>query len=111
MTKLAIPVKNGILSGHFGHPEHFCFYDLKKDGIINEEIVKPPPHQPGMLPGWLAQQGVTDIIANGMGQRAIELFYQYKINVFTGVPLKGPKELASDFVMGILETSDNTCDH
>lgn len=34
------------------------------------------PHEPGFLPVWLALQGVTHIIAGGMGQRAISLFNQ-----------------------------------
>ncbi|MCK7542001.1 MAG: hypothetical protein MZV63_69485 [Marinilabiliales bacterium] len=34
----------------------------------------PRPHEPGLLPGWLAEKGVTDVIAGGMGQRAIGLF-------------------------------------
>jgi len=111
MTKIALPIKDGVLSNHFGHPDHFYIYELGDSGIPTQGILIPPPHQPGLLPQWLATKGITDIIANGIGQRAISLFYQYKINVFTGVPIKPPKELVTDFVLGILETSDNACDH
>jgi len=73
--------------------------------------LKSPPHEPGLYPKWLADMGVTDVIAGGMGQKAIVLFSQNKINVFVGVPVKSPKELVLDYINGILETSDNCCDH
>jgi len=56
-------------------------------------------------------KGVTDVIAGGMGQRAIGLFNQQKINVFVGAPIKSPKELASDLLTDSLETGANYCDH
>jgi predicted Fe-Mo cluster-binding NifX family protein len=111
MGKIAIPVVNGQLNSHFGHTNQFFVYNVNDKKIINEEILTPPKHEPGVFPAWLASLGVTDVIAGGMGQRAIELFNQNKINVFVGVNIKAPKELISDFISGVLETSDNVCDH
>ena len=34
----------------------------------------PPEHRPGVYPRWVAALGVTDVIAGGIGQRAIDLF-------------------------------------
>lgn len=111
MVRIALPVINGVLSGHFGHCNEFFIYDVDNYNITNEIVIVSPPHEPGMLPAWLAKRGVTDIIAGGMGQRAICLFNQNKINVFIGVPIKPPKELVADYIEGTLETSDNTCEH
>lgn len=111
MTKIAIPVVEGKLNNHFGHTQEFFVYEVEKDKIINEDALTPPPHEPGVYPKWLADMGVTDVIAGGMGQRAILLFNQNKINVFVGVPVKSPKELVEDYLSGTLETSDNSCDH
>lgn len=111
MGKIAIPVVNGQLNMHFGHTNRFFVYEIENGQIINEEELTPPPHEPGVFPEWLANMGVTDVIAGGMGQRAIELFNQNKINVFIGVPVKTPKELVLDFLSSTLETSDNSCDH
>ncbi len=111
MTKIAIPVTNGKLNHHFGHTQQFHIYEIENRTLKNIEILSPPPHEPGVYPKWLAEMGVTDVIAGGMGQRAIVLFNQNKINVFVGVPVKTPKELVMDFIDGILETSDNVCDH
>ncbi|MBN2682356.1 MAG: ATPase [Bacteroidales bacterium] len=111
MGKIAIPVVNGQLNMHFGHTNSFHVYETSNNQIVKEEQLTPPPHEPGVYPKWLADMGVTDVIAGGMGQRAIELFNQNKINVFIGVPAKSPKELVLDFLEGSLETSDNCCDH
>ncbi|HBF88817.1 MAG TPA: ATPase [Bacteroidales bacterium] len=111
MGKIAIPVINGQLNSHFGHTNQFYVYTTENNKIIKEEILIPPAHEPGVFPAWLAELGVTDVIAGGMGQRAIGLFHQSKINVFVGVSIKAPKDLVLDFISGILETSDNVCDH
>jgi len=111
MTKIAIPVVNGKLNNHFGHTQHFNIYKVENGSIVDEEVLTPPPHEPGVYPKWLAEIGVTVVISAGMGHKAIALFNQNKIHVFVGVALKPPKELVVDMLKGILETSDNTCTH
>jgi len=111
MKKIALPVANGILCPHFGHSEQFHVFDVEGTKITNETILPPPPHEPGILPRWLSEKNVTDVIAGGMGQRAITLFNQQRINVYVGAPSKKPKELVEDFLNGTLETSINLCDH
>lgn len=109
--RIAIPLENGMLCSHFGHCEQFGIYDADNDRIISEELLTPPPHEPGLLPAWIAERGVTDVIAGGMGQRAIGLFNSHKINVFVGAPQKSPKELATDLLKGNLLAGANYCDH
>jgi predicted Fe-Mo cluster-binding NifX family protein len=74
--RIAIPLANGKLSLHFGHCERFALVDVNPEEkeIIKREDVESPPHQPGLLPPWLAERGATMIIAGGMGQRARALF-------------------------------------
>ena len=111
MTKVAIPVSDGILSQHFGYCQYFALYHISDGEIVNSEILDAPPHQPGLLPKWLAEKGATDILAGGMGQRAIAIFNQFKINVFVGVPGKAADDLIKDYLQGILVTNENACDH
>ncbi len=111
MAKIAVPVVKGQLNGHFGHTQQFCIYKTRNNSIVEKEVLVPPHHQPGVYPKWLAELGVTDVIAGGMGPKAIALFNQNKINVFVGVEIKSPEELVLDLLNGILETSDNTCTH
>ena len=85
--KIAIPVDvNGRLDGHFGHCKFFSLVQTEGNKVLASVKVQPPPHEPGVLPAWLAQQGVSDVIAGGMGQRAIELFQAAGVNVFVGAP-------------------------
>jgi len=109
--KIAIPLENGVLCAHFGHCSQFALIDTDNGNINKETFVTPPPHEPGLLPAWLAEKGVTDVIAGGMGQRAIDLFNQQKINVFVGAQQKPPQDLAKDLINDTLVAGANYCDH
>ena len=109
--RIAIPLENGILCSHFGHCQQFALLDTDSNLITNESFITPPPHEPGLLPGWLAEKGVTDVIAGGMGQRAIELFNRQNINVFVGALLKSPADLTNDLLNQSLVAGANYCDH
>ena len=82
--KFAIPLENGMLCTHFGHCQKFGIVNVENNSIVGEEYITPPPHVPGLLPKWLSEQGVTHIIAGGIGQKAIELFNERKIKVSIG---------------------------
>jgi len=110
--KIAVPVnENEMLDAHFGHCRYFILNEIEDDKILLTEKVNPPPHEPGMLPKWLADQGVTDIIAGGMGQKAINLFNQYSVNVFVGASQLNSTELVNGFLNGTLTFTSNYCDH
>ena len=108
---IAIPLENGVLSQHFGHCQTFAIVNVENDTITEIKEIVPPDHVPGLYPKWIAQIGVTDVIAGGMGQKAIELFNQQKINVFVGAPVKTAEELVIDFLNNNLNLNANYCDH
>lgn len=108
---IAIPLENGRLCQHFGHCQQFALLETEGEEILNETRVTPPPHEPGLLPAWLAERGVTEIIAGGMGQRAVNLFTAQNIQVHVGAEPKSPGELVSDWLQQSLVTGANTCDH
>jgi len=111
--RIAIPLADGKLAMHFGHCERFALVDVDPTNkrILKREDVVAPPHQPGLLPPWLAEQGATLIIAGGMGQRAQELFVQQGILVVVGAPAETPEELVSDYLAETLRVGSNVCDH
>ncbi|MFO8056599.1 MAG: NifB/NifX family molybdenum-iron cluster-binding protein [bacterium] len=110
--KIALPVANGELCMHFGHCEAFAVVEVDDKGnILNTEMLTPPPHQPGVLPPWVADQGVKLVIAGGMGGRAINLFNQAGVEVIVGAPAGPPEKLVSDYLAGTLQAGDNVCDH
>lgn len=108
---IAIPLVNGRLCEHFGHCQQFAIVDVENNAIIGENLITPPPHEPGLLPGWLAERGVTEVIAGGMGQRALGLFAAQNIKVSVGAQPKSPKELVTDWLNKTLVTVNNSCDH
>ncbi|NCB97022.1 MAG: ATPase [Bacteroidia bacterium] len=107
----AIPLEGGRLCSHFGHCEQFSIINVEDKSIMADKLVTPPPHEPGLLPRWLADMGVTNIIAGGMGQRALDLFEQNKIDVNYGAQSKTPKELVQDWLDDTLQLGGNSCDH
>ncbi len=109
--RIAIPVENGVLSRHFGHCHQFAIIETEGNILSDEQLLTPPPHEPGVLPAWLAEKGVTDIIAGGMGQRAIDLFNDRNITVHLGATAKNASDLARDLLSGSLVTGSNVCDH
>ncbi|MDA3890372.1 MAG: NifB/NifX family molybdenum-iron cluster-binding protein [Salinivirgaceae bacterium] len=110
--KIAVPVDdNGILDAHFGHCKFFMLLDVDGSEIVAEEKIVPPPHEPGLLPKWLAEKGATDILAGGMGQKAIQLFNGYGVNAFVGAPKLTANELVNGFLKAELSFTANYCDH
>lgn len=109
--KIAIPVSDGILDPHFGHCQEFAMVEVEQNKIGSITYIDAPPHQPGLLPPWLAERGATDVIAGGMGQRAIQLFNNQGVNVFVGAPKLTPAEVVEGFLNKTLEFSANYCDH
>lgn len=98
---------------HFGHCASFALVDVdpQTKNILGSEELAAPPHEPGLLPPWLAERGVKMIIAGGMGQRAQQLFAQQGIQVVVGAPAESPEKLIADFFAGTLQVGVNACDH
>jgi predicted Fe-Mo cluster-binding NifX family protein len=111
--RIAIPVAEGRLAMHFGHCQQFAVVDADAEAktIQKTEMLTPPPHEPGVLPAWLHEQGVNVIVAGGMGMRAQQLFAQNEIAVVVGAPSATPEEIVRAYLDGSLETGDNLCDH
>ncbi len=110
--KIAVPINdNGVLDAHFGHCRYFAILTTEKSTILSEEKLTPPPHEPGLLPRWLADMGVTDIIAGGMGQRAIQIFNSSGINAFVGAPVMSARKLVQGFLEDNIQFAANYCDH
>ena len=109
---IAVPVDaNGILDGHFGHCKFFEIITLEGDEIVSQEQVIPPPHEPGVLPKWLADMGATDIIVGGIGRQAQNLFAQNNIKVFMGVTSGTARKLVENYFNNLLDTGGNLCTH
>jgi ATP-binding protein involved in chromosome partitioning len=111
--RCAVPVNGGVVSLHFGHCEQFALFDVDEQNkkILGKELVSSPGHQPGLLPEWLAEQGVSLVIAGGMGSRAQNLFQQNRIGVVIGTLESDPEKVVQSYLNGALNTGPNICDH
>jgi len=111
--RLAVPVTDRKVAAHFGHCSHFALFDVDDatKAIVKRELMASPGHQPGFLPAWLAEEGVSVVIAGGMGSRAQAIFNENRIEVVVGVLGDDPEEAVLDYLKGELATGDNICDH
>lgn len=109
--RIAIPLENGVLCAHFGHCEEFAIVDVENNRITTTKRVTPPEHVPGLYPKWVAGFGVTDVIAGGIGQKAVDLFNEQNINAYLGAPVKAAEVLVKEFLEGSLELRGEVCSH
>jgi len=108
---IVIPESEGKLSAHFGHCNQFAFVETESGKIKKIEMRTPPPHEPGVLPNWLKEQGATVIIAGGIGAHAQQILRDNGIEVVVGVPADSPEFLANQYLSNRLTTGENICDH
>lgn len=108
---IAIPVSGGKLSPHFGHCEQFALFQVEDKLVKDRKDLNPPPHEPGLLPRWLKEQGVDLVIAGGMGRRAQDLFEAAGVEIISGAYPQIPEDVVEQYLGGSLEAGDNTCDH
>jgi predicted Fe-Mo cluster-binding NifX family protein len=111
--KIAIPTANGRLCMHFGHSEQFAIVEVDPGTrtIVGTTWLTPPPHEPGVLPRWLRENGADVIIAAGMGRRAQDLFAQSGMEVVVGAPADEPEAIVAAYLSDTLEAGRNVCDH
>jgi Mrp family chromosome partitioning ATPase/predicted Fe-Mo cluster-binding NifX family protein len=110
-SRIALPLDGDRVSAHLGHSARFAVYDIEGGKVVGEKFVEPPPHAPGVIPSWLSEQGVTVVIASGLGRRAISLFERAGIRVLSGAPQAPPRDVVNAYLQGALKTGENVCDH
>lgn len=113
MIRIAIPTAEGKLCQHFGHCQQFALIDVDTAGksIVATTMETPPPHEPGLLPKWIAERNVKLVIAGGMGARAQSLFTEAGVKVIVGAQSDTHENVIASYLSGNLTTGTNTCDH
>ncbi|PIZ35665.1 MAG: hypothetical protein COY42_26380 [Armatimonadetes bacterium CG_4_10_14_0_8_um_filter_66_14] len=84
-ARVAVATEGNYVAGHFGRCESYTIADIDGGVVRSQEEVRSPGHTPGALPVFLAERGVTCVVAGGMGPRAVNLFAAQGIDVLTGV--------------------------
>jgi len=113
VQRFAVPTSDGLLCSHFGHCDEFTLVDVKPDSknVLSVTTVPAPEHEPGLLPGWLADKGVSIVIAGGMGSKAQQLFSEQGVAVITGANQSAPETVVRLYLDDALMTGENACDH
>jgi predicted Fe-Mo cluster-binding NifX family protein len=101
--KIAIPLLNEKMPLHAGHAPRFALVNVDpvKKKILSREDLDTPPHQPGLLPHWLAEHGVTVIITTGLGRSAVQLFTELGIQVVLGAAMDSPENLVDAYLKNL----------
>jgi ATP-binding protein involved in chromosome partitioning len=105
VLKFALPVDDGKLSDKFGHASHFAIFQVKNGNVGPKELVPAPPHEPGGIPEWLDEMGITHVIAGTLGEKAQALLTKKGIEVIAGAPLEAPETLVNQYLQHTLTTS------
>lgn len=108
--RVAIANDNNHVSNHFGHCENFKVYEVEEGTIKNTEVIKNPEHKPGFLPKFLKSKQIDIIVAGGMGSRAVQLFDENGIEVYTGI-IGTCDEVINKYISGSLVSANSVCNH
>lgn len=111
--KIALPLVDGRVSQHFGRCDRYAL--VKVDDVTKKieqiDLLIPPPHHPGVIPGWLSGHGADVIIAASMGSRAQQLLEESNITVVLGAREDIPQRVVALYLDGTLKPGSNFCDH
>jgi len=111
---IAVPIREGRFSSHFGGAETFAFYTVDDAGkeVADRTLAAPPEHGRGIFPMWLRKKGVTTVLAGGMGPRASGILAGHGIEVVLGAAGEDPDAMVRSFLDGTLNFSGELChDH
>ena len=111
IMKIAIPTAEGKLCAHFGHCESFTIAEVnpKNKEIINIENKVPEEGISCQSASWISAQGVSKVLAGGMGMRPLMMFEQNGVEVITGCPELPIKEVIKNYLDNTLKTGENSC--
>jgi predicted Fe-Mo cluster-binding NifX family protein len=118
-TIIAIPSQSpgGLEAGlgaHFGHCELYTLVTVENGEIADVNVIPNVPHQQGgcMAPvQHLADSGVNQLIAGGMGLRPLMGFNQVGIDVYHGGDAQSVGEAVQAMLAGRLPQfqQEHTC--
>lgn len=106
--KIAVPSSGKRICEHFGHCENFNLFEAKDGVILSEQSIPNPGHKPGFLPNFLADMGVTVIVAGGMGGGAVAIFEERGVQVVAGAS-GDARSAVERFLKGELKSTGEIC--
>ena len=106
--KIAV-LSNGLnVCQHFGHCDNFNLFETENGSIISASSVANPGHRPGYLPHFLADLGVTLVIAGGLGGGAAQIFEERNVEIVAGAT-GNARESVERYLRGELKSTGEIC--
>ena len=105
---IAVSSSGKKICEHFGHCENFNLFEVKDGVITSEQSVPNPGHKPGFLPNFLADMGVTVVVAGGMGGGAVTIFEERGVEVVAGASGYA-RDAVERFLKGELKSTGAVC--
>jgi predicted Fe-Mo cluster-binding NifX family protein len=105
---IAVPSSGRAVCEHFGHCENFNLYEARDGAIVSEKSVPNPGHKPGFLPNFLADMGVTVVVAGGMGGGAVTIFQERGVEVVSGAS-GDARQSVEKYLKGELKSTGAVC--
>jgi predicted Fe-Mo cluster-binding NifX family protein len=110
--KIAVPVtSDNYIDGHFGHCDSYNVFTVSdKNEITSVNNIKSPQGCgcKSNIAGTLAENGVTVMLAGGIGGGAINVLNYNGIEVIRGC--SGPaEEVVKLYLSGLVEDSGSSC--
>lgn len=106
--KISVSTDNGMVSEHFGRCPEFTVIEIADGKLKSRTNIANPGHEPGFLPKFLHDQGVSCIVAGGMGQRAQMLFAEQGISTMVGVT-GSVDDVVKELLAGTLKSGESLC--
>ena len=83
--KIAVTYEEGKVFQHFGHTEHFKFYEVEDGKVTTSQVVDTNGGGHGALAGLLAEHQVDVLICGGIGGGAQAALAEAGIKLYGGV--------------------------
>ena len=106
--RVAISTDGDFVSAHFGRCPYFTILDFEDGNVTKKEVIENPGHQPGFIPRFLHQKGVTCIVSGGMGMRAQGFFAEEGIQTILGASGK-IHDVIEKLKQGTLKGGESLC--
>jgi predicted Fe-Mo cluster-binding NifX family protein len=104
MSRIAIPVKDDLLSRSFNTCTYFLIYDIRGKKVVGKKINFHPDDFKASIADWSDRYEISDVIVHYIDETSLEMLSASKINIFIGIQVNTPDRLIEDFLAGTLKS-------
>ncbi len=96
--RIAVPVEAGLVAADFNKTSHIHFYDIEENQIVKEQMSVFPTENESVMPIFLAENSVNEVILGQPQESEINTFLASRISVVIGAPVMNPREVVEDYL-------------